>query len=233
MAKKGGSRHKKKITVSKNLPITDRKHNVWSISQNPGAHAKKMSITVASLLRDVLGLASDISEVKRILSLKKVKVDGRLVKDHRFAIGLMDIVSLEDSQEDYRMQIIQGKLRPKKISKEEATKKICKIIAKRTDKKGKLMITTHDGRNAAADNQLKVGSSVIFSIPEFKLKDTIALVAGARCIVTSGKHAGEIATLKSISEREGSMPARAILEGKEEFRTIVDYIIAVDDEYEN
>lgn len=233
MAKKGGSRHTKKITLSKSLPITNRKHDVWAISRNPGAHKKDESITISSLLRDVLGVAADISEVKSILCEGKIKVDGRVIKDHRFVVGIMDIVSIVDSKEHYRMQIVDKKLRPKKISEADAVKKICKVVGKKTDKKGKFVITTHDGRNCITDNQVKVGSTVIFSIPEFKIKESIGLKEGTKCVVISGKHAGEIATLKSISAREGSMPSRAILKGKDEFTTVVNYIIAVDDSYEN
>jgi small subunit ribosomal protein S4e len=233
MAKKGGSRHTKKITLPKNLPITNRKHEVWHISQNPGKHKKDASITMASLLRDVLGVATDISEVKKILSNEKVKVDGRVVKDHRYVVGIMDIISLEDAKKHYRMQIVDKKLRPKEITETQAKEKLCKVTGKRTDKKGIIIVTTHDGRNYIGDNKLRVGSTIVFSVPEFKLNSSIALEQGAKCLVISGKHAGIVAELKSISAREGSMPARAILKtGNDEFTTIVSYIIAVQPDFE-
>ncbi len=105
-----------------------------------------------------------------------------------------------------------------------------KVVGKNTIKKGKIMIRLHDGRVMLADNNIKVGDSLILSIPEFKIEKVLKLEKSAKCLIVEGKHAGTIATLEEIIERKGSMGAEAKLSGPEgEFITVAKYLFVVDD----
>src|SRR5438105_1812911 len=60
MAKRGGSRHYKRLTVPSTLPVEGRKRIQWLLSPNPGPHKKSHGVALGSLLRDQLQLAPGV-----------------------------------------------------------------------------------------------------------------------------------------------------------------------------
>ena len=125
------------------------------------------------IIRDVIGLAKTTREVKRILHLGLVKVDGRVVKDTRRGVGLMDVLTL--GEENFRCVLdTNGRLRYRTISADEAGWKVCRIEGKSTVKGGKTQIHLHDGRNILVDDasEHKTGDSVKISLPEQRFSNT-------------------------------------------------------------
>lgn len=230
MAKKGGSPHYIRIRAPSSLAIAEKKEKKWLLSPSPGPHAKDKSVSLAVLLRDVLKVCSSISECKKVLGAKRVLVNGVAQKEPKFPVGLMDVVSFPSASKHYRMSIRAGKLQPAEISQEDAAKSVLKIVQKRTIGKGKVCVTFHNGRNMLADNDLKVGDTVVLS--GGKISQVIKLKSGVRCLITSGKHAGEIAQFEELIERKGSMDAEAKLKGTQEsFVTVAKYLFAVDNSF--
>jgi small subunit ribosomal protein S4e len=232
MAKRGGSRHYKRLTVPTTLPVLGRKRVQWLLSPDPGPHPKGQAIALGVLLRDQLELGTDLREIKRILNAGHIKVDGKVVREERYAIGLMDIIEAPKSKKVWRMQIVGGRLMPKEVDAGAAKYKLCKVVGKQTIPGGKITISTHDGRTLQADNAIKVGATLKMALPTFKMSGQIPMASGVRCLVTEGKHAGETATLEKIIERVGSMDSEAQLKvGKESFVTVTKYLFIVDEEF--
>lgn len=232
MAKRGGSKHTRRITLTRSVPVFGRKRITWTMTASPGPHAKKTSVPLGVLLRDELHMAVNTREAKKILNTNQVMVDGKPVKNERRPIGLMDIVEIPKAGKIWRMQILHGRLAAKEVSAAVAKVKLCKVINKSTVKGGKISITMHDGRNLLADNNVKMGATIRMSVPEFKMMGMLPLSPGVRCLVISGKHAGEIAVLEKIIERIGSMDPEAQLKsGNESFVTVMKYLFAVDNEF--
>ncbi|MFH0927447.1 MAG: hypothetical protein V1822_02605 [Candidatus Micrarchaeota archaeon] len=233
MANKGHSSHTKRISLGRNLRVSGRKSVVWLTTSKPGPHPKDSSMPLSMLLREEIPVCKDLAEAKKVLNSGAVLIDGKAVKDCKRPIGLMDIISLPSSSKHYRMQIIGGQLRAKEISGQGAKIKYCKVVGKRSCKGSKISITLHDGRTMFADNKVKVGSTLKMSVPDFKLQGQIEMAEGAQCFVIKGKHAGKLAHLKKITQKEGAMPTRGHLEENgEEFVTLTNYLIAVDDGFE-
>ncbi len=232
MAKKGFSAHTKRISLGRNLPVKQRKATTFITTSVPGPHARTLSVPLSNLLREQISLCTDLKEVKKVLNQKMVLVDGKPITDYKRPVGLLDIISIPKMQKSYRMQIINGHLCAKEISEPQSLIKYCKVVSKKTAPKAKIVLTLHDGRNLIADNNVKVGSTLKMSIPQFKLQTQIEFVEGAKCYVVSGKHAGKFATLKKITQSLGSMPSSAELEDAQGgFVTLAKYLFAVDDEF--
>lgn len=230
MAKKGGTYHTKRIAIPKVIPISNKKASKFMMTTAPGPHQKNKSVPLGVLLRDVLGVTKSAAETRKVLNGKQVFVDGTMRRDERFPIGIMDSVSIPKAEKAYRIVVNKkGQLVP--VEAKGGSKKIAKITGKNTVKGGKINVTLHDGRNILADNKLKVGDSVIVSVPKTKIEKVLKLDEGAKCLITDGKHAGTIATLQKIIEREGEYP-EAKLKGAEEFITLAKYLFVVDDSYE-
>ena len=231
MAKRGLSKHLKRIAVSKAVPLVDKKGSTWMVRPNPGPHSKKYSMPMAVLLRDVLKVAKTSQEAKKILSQNLVTVDGKIRKELKFPVGLMDVVSLAKADKHYRVFVDwKGRLAPKEISKEEASSKILRVTGKTTVKGGKISLSFHDGKTMIADNNVRVGDSVIISLPKVQIKKHLKRDKGSRCLVWEGKHVGSIVTLKEIIERKGGKPSEALVNQKEsDFTTVANYLFVVDD----
>jgi small subunit ribosomal protein S4e len=56
-----------------------------------------------TVVRDLLKLADNAREAKRILYEGKVLVDGRVQKDYKLPIGIFDVLSIPLLNQNYRM----------------------------------------------------------------------------------------------------------------------------------
>ena len=232
MSKKGGSNHFVRMRASKDIGVVGRKKIKWLLAPEPGTHKKLESISTGVLLRDVLGRADSIHEVKRILHTGGLLVDGKKITETRFPIGVMDIISEPAEKKVYRMSLDSARLVPKEVKGDAANRKYLKVVGKNTGKGGKIIIAFHDGRNQSGDKHISTGDTCVFSIPDFKLLTHIKLAPGVLCLVMKGKHMGEVAKLEKIIERPGSHDTEAHLTGASgEFVTVRKYLFAVDGNY--
>jgi len=196
--------HIKRLTVPYFWPILKKEYK-WAIKPVPGPHPKEYSIPLAYLIREVFGYASNLKEVKYILSRRWVKRDKKVVTDYRYPIGFMDVLDFIKDKNSYRILPYKGyPLVVSKISEAESFFKLCKIINKNSVKGGKIQITLHDGRNflveEADSNKFKINDTVIVSLPDQSIKDIIKFEVGKYCLIYRGENAGEHGVLKSIEE---------------------------------
>ncbi len=104
------------------------------------------------VIRDMLGLCDNASEGVKILSGRDVLVDGRVVTDPKFPVGLMDVVSIPKINQHYRMVLDRnGKLRLVTVPEGKEKWKLCRIEDKTTVTGGKTQLNLHDGRNVLVE----------------------------------------------------------------------------------
>ncbi len=228
MGKRGEKGHTKRIAVPKAVPIHDKKANTWIVDTDPGTHPKKKSIALVVLLREVLGIVGNSKEAKIILGDRKVLVDGVVRTNHRFPVGFMDIVSMPEADEYYRIGVKRGKLVPEKVGKEETESKLLKVTGKRTLKGNKISLSLHDGRNLLGDNNVKVGDSIEFDLNGGKMKKLLKFGKGSKCIITDGKHSGAEVVVEEIYPNDEGRSAEALVKsGDTSFRTLAGYLFVV------
>lgn len=206
-----------------------RKDKRFVITVRPGPHKKSESIPTAVFLRDMLKIVTSLREAKASIYSGKVKIDGVVRKSLHHAIGLMDVVELEDVPEIYRLVPTEGKLlRPLKINESEKTKKLVRVTSKSTISKGRMQIGFHDGRSIISDTQVSVGDSCLIQIPDQKILEVIKLQAGCKALVTRGINAGQIGKVESIEEGTFILPKRAVLVlGERKIEIPEDIIMAI------
>jgi len=233
MAKKGEAKHQKRIATPKVIPITDKKASTWIARTVPGPHARASSVPLSVLLRDILKVAKTAREAKSIMVKRMVEVDGKPRTDERFPIGLMDVIGFPKAGKYYRIVVDwKGRLVPLEITKEDAGRKILRVVKKHIAPGAKINITFHDGRNMIADNHIHCGDSVSVSLPTIKMEGHLKLESGARCLIMEGKHAGTIVTLNEIISRKAGKPAEAkVSSDKGEFITVARYLFAIDSKF--
>ena len=189
-----------------------RKDKRFVITVKPGPHKKAYSVPTAVFLRDMLKIVTSLREAKASIYSGKVKIDGVVRKSLHHAIGLMDVIELENVSEIYRLVPMEGKLlRPLKINESEKSKKLVTVTSKSTISKGRMQIGFHDGRSTISDTQVSVGDTCLIQIPDQKILEVIKLEAGSQALVTRGINAGQIGKVESIEEGTFILPKRAVL----------------------
>ena len=220
------SHHLKRLAMPRSWPLP-RKTSVWVTRPMPGAHSLEHCMPVSLVIRDVLGLAKTSREVRFILHNELAKIDGRVVKDTRRGVGLMDVLSLGD--EHYRCILDHnGRLRYRTISADEAGWKICRIEGKTTIKGGQTQLNLHDGRNIIVDDpsQYNTGDSLKLGLPEQSIVEHIRFGEGTRCYLIGGGHVGSTADVKEYIAKRSSMPNEVQFES---FGTVTRNVFAIGD----
>ena len=206
-----------------------RKDKRFVITVRPGPHKKKYAVPTAVFLRDTLKIVTSLREAKTAIYSGKVKIDGVVRKSLHHAIGLMDIVELENVSEVYRLVPTEGKLlMPIKINESEKTKKPVRVVSKTTINGGKMQIGFHDGRSTISDVAVNVGDTCLIQIPDQKIIEVIKLEAGSQGLVTRGINAGQVGNIESIEEGTFILPKRVVLAlGERKIEIPADIIMAI------
>jgi small subunit ribosomal protein S4e len=216
----------KRLAMPRSWPLP-RKTTVWVTRPSPGAHTLEHCMPITLVLRDVLGMAKTAREVRYILHNELAQVDGRVVKDTRRGVGLMDVLSVGD--EHFRCVLDHnGRLRYRPISAAESSWKVCRIDGKSTIKGGKTQLNLHDGRNILVDDAqaYNTGDSLKLNLPDQKILEHIRFGEGTRCFLIGGAHVGSTADVKEYIVKRSSMPNEVQFDG---FDTVARNVFAVGD----
>jgi len=190
----------------------NRKNKRFVITVRPGPHKKEFSIPTAVFLRDTLKIVNTLREAKSTIYDGKVKIDGIVRKSLHHAIGLMDVVELQNVSDIYRLVPTDGKLlKPIIINKSEKIKKIVRVTSKTTIKNGKMQIGFHDGRSIISDTKVNVGDSCLIQIPDLKILEVLKLEKDSQVLVIRGINSGKIGKIETIDEGTFILPKRILL----------------------
>ncbi len=66
MANKGEGKSEKRLAADKVVPLLRKKHT-WHVRAKPGPHKKRNSVARGFVLRDMIGIAKNAKEAKKIL----------------------------------------------------------------------------------------------------------------------------------------------------------------------
>lgn len=241
MGKKGGSRHLKRLPAPKFWPI-GTKEFLWTAKPRPGPHPVDMCVPLGIVAREYLHLARTAREAGLMLSQGKVKVDGRIRKDEKYPVGLMDVLEIPDLKATYRVVPVERRgLALTEVSGEEAGFKLCRIDDKRTLAGGHVQISLHDGRSLLikvqnpsnpTEDLYSTGASLQIEVPSQRIMKHMKMAEGAYAIVTRGRNLGRHGKISRIEARSALGPPIVEIKDSrgEAFRTVADYIFVVGEE---
>lgn len=160
------------------------------------------------LLRQRLKYALTNQECLKICKQKEgvIKVDGKVRRDHRFPLGHMDVVTIEKTNEFFRILIdTKGRFNPHKIDAKEASFKLCKVEKKYIGKSKIPYVTTHDGRTFRFPHpDISKMDSLKVNLATGEISSVIKFVNGATVYLTGGNNIGRIGVLQSVEKHPGS-----------------------------
>ena len=194
-----GKNHVKSLSAPKTWDFK-RKETTFVPRPNPGAHTLDHTVSLSFFMKHIVKKAVTRKEVKYILHQGEVFVDGKKRHDEKSQVGLMDVVSFPKLKEHYRLLLNdKNKLCAVKIDDAEAKMKLVKVVSKTVLGAKKVQVNCTGGRNFLLEKNAHVaGETVVLSLPDQKATSTVPFEVGVKVLLTSGKKAGTVATLKKI-----------------------------------
>lgn len=204
-----------------------RKEQVWAPKPSPGPHPQERAIPIVVALRDILGIGRTSSEIKKILSAGDVLVDGTPRRDHRFPLGIMDLIHLPKENKGYRVMLNpRGQIVLRPVEPNEIGWKLVRVNGKTVVRGGRTQLNLHDGRNILADGaKVNTGDVLKISLPELKVLEVIPMQEESLALLTGGNHIGRVCRIKRIEKTQN--PTANLVEFHEGFSTVIDHVFMV------
>ena len=212
MARHAGQKRVKRLNTPKYVQIK-KKHGKFFVKAQPGPHPKLFCLPLLHILRDILEIAHDFREAKKLIGLGHIKIDGRVVRDVGFPVGLMDTISIEKMDTHYRVfPDSHYGLILHEIPEEEAAFKLCRIDGKKTVKGGHIQLNLHDGRNILIqvkdpknpkEDTYKRMDVLKISVPEQEVLKVLNFKENNLALIIDGKNIGKMGTIISIKKLFG------------------------------
>ena len=145
---RGPKKHLKRIAAPKSWMLS-KLGGIWATRPSQGPHKLRESIPLSIILKHKLKYALNGKEVTMILrdQEENVKVDGKCRRDQAFPLGIMDVLSIKKTGEQFRMLYdCKGRFLLKSVKETEANFKLCRIKRREMGPNRIPYIVTHDGR---------------------------------------------------------------------------------------
>lgn len=192
--------HLKRIALPKtwNIPRKSRDSKVFVSRPNPGKKLE-LSISINTFLKELIHLVETRKEVKEILRYKHVLVNGAIVRDEKFPVGLFDVVSFQETNQQFRLTFAQnGKLVAVAIPEAEKSQLLKRVEGKTVLPKTVIQLNLFGSSVLRSTEKVSVGDSVI--IVDKKITSVLPLDVSARVMLIAGRHSGKIGTVKELKE---------------------------------
>jgi small subunit ribosomal protein S4e len=233
MGYKGQRKIVKRVNAPKNWYLGKLK-GVYATKPSAGPHKMRECIPLNVLLQQRLKYALSRDESRKIVRNREgmIKVDGKIRRDHRFPLGQMDVVSIEKTNEHFRiLRDCKGRFHPHRIDAKEANFKLCKVTQKKIGKNKVPYIVTHDGRTVRFPHpDIQIGDSVKLNLTSHEIDGVIKFTNGCTVTLTGGNNIGRIGVLQSIEKHTGSYDIAHVRDANNaHFSTRIGNIIVIGD----
>lgn len=240
MTSHGTKRHTKRLATPGYLQIK-RKHGKFFVNPSAGPHSKRFCLPLLHIVRDLLKIVPYYRDAKKLIGKGLFKVDGKIVRDLGFPLGLMDVLSIEKMKEYYRvMPDSHHELKLFKIPKKESDFKLCRINSKTTLKGGHIQLNLHDGRNIKievndptkpVEDIYKKMDVLEISIPSQEILSHIKFKENSLAIIIAGKNIAKVGTINKMIKRFGPNASTIEIIQKDgtPVETLYDYVLVLGD----
>jgi len=223
---RGPKKHLKRLAAPSSWML-DKLSGTYAPRPSSGPHKLRESFPLVVFLRNRLKYALNGREVKSIVRQRLIKVDNKVRTDPGYPSGFMDVVSIEKSNEHFRILYdVKGRFTIHRITPEECKYKLLKVKRVALGLRGVPHVVTHDGRTIRyPDPLVKANDTIKFDLENNKMIDFLKFDVGAMCMVTGGRNIGRVGT---IIRREKHLGGHDIIHVKDSVdRTFATRIINI------
>lgn len=182
-----------------------------------GPHSLRECIPLSILLKRRLKYANTTKELMYITEKKMVKINGVVRTDRNFPVGIMDVVSMEATNEHWRLLYNDNRnFVLHKIDSAEAAYRLCKVVKKKDGIKGVPHLYTQEGSTFRyCDPKIKSGDVVKIDLATKRVVDFLPFQADMRVFITKGKNLGCVGRISRIERHMGGYDIAYIVDEKE------------------
>lgn len=203
--------HQKRLSAKQSYRFKRKVGKRFLVCPKAGPNPKDESIPLLSFLRDMIGYCENAREALHIIKKGGVFVDGKARKDHRYPVGIFDVVTLPEINQSFR--VIPGEKFLEVVKTDEKNLKLCMIRRKTMVKGGKLQLNLHDGKNIiVSKNDYRTGDSVLLGLPKLEIKKHLKRQKDALCLVIRGSNRGKMGKLRELRKTIGPKTNLASME---------------------
>ena len=227
--------HQKRLSVPDSWPV-DRKTETFTVKADAGPHGED-GVPLLILLRDVLEYVDSRKEARYALEQDTIVINGTPVSDEERPVGMFDILSFTEREENYRVFPDEGgRLALSQIDEDAAGSKLGKIVGKHQVPGGETQLALHDGQTLLVEEPeaYSVGDSIVVDNDDGEVVAQFDYEEGALATAVAGQHAGRIGDIEEIQVVPSSSPNNVILSDHREasrFETIEEYIVVIDENF--
>jgi len=158
------------------------------------------------MLRNRLKYALTYRECKMIVMQRLIKVDSKVRTDMFYPAGFMDVVQIEKTRENFRLLYdTKGRFVLHKVSREEASYKLCRVKKVFRGPKSVPYAITHDGRTIRyPDPEVKANDTVRLDVTTGKILDWVKFENGNSVMISGGNNIGRVGTIVHRERHPGS-----------------------------
>mmetsp|Transcript_20036 Transcript_20036/g.37533 ORF Transcript_20036/g.37533 Transcript_20036/m.37533 type:complete len:260 (+) Transcript_20036:77-856(+) len=202
---RGPCKHLKRMFAPSHWML-DKLKGRWAPRPSAGPHKLRECLPLIVMLRNRLKYALTYRECKMIVMQRLIKVDGKVRTDMFYPSGFMDVIQIEKTKENFRMLYdTKGRFVLHKISKEEATYKLCRVKRVERGPKGIPYAVTHDGRTIRyPDPAIGAMDTVRIDIATGKILDYVKFELGNSVMIGGGNNMGRVGQISHREKHPGS-----------------------------
>lgn len=185
--------------------MLDKLRGDWAPRPSSGPHKLRECMPLAVLMRQRLKYALTYKEVKQICMQRLIKVDNKVRTDITFPTGFMDVVTLEKTNQHFRMLYdCKGRFVVHQIHADEAKYKLCKVHQSKFGDGGAPYVVTHDGRTIRfPDPDVKVNDTVQLCLETGKIINKAKFEVGKPAMLKGGNNIGRVGTITHLEKHPG------------------------------
>jgi small subunit ribosomal protein S4e len=186
--------------------MLDKLSGVWAPRPTEGPHSLRESLPLVILLRNRLKYALTATEVKFIVRGRMIKIDGKVRTDTTFPAGFMDVVTLEKTNENFRLLYDpKGRFTVQRITPAESKYKLCKVVNKYTAGGNVPFIATSDLHVFRyPDPLININDTIKVDLESKKILEVVPFEVGNLVMIVGGSNIGRVGVVLNRERHPGS-----------------------------
>jgi len=215
---RGPKKHLKRLNAPKAW-FLNKLGGTWAPRPSTGPHKLRECLPVCLILRNRLKYALTRREAQMICMRRNIKVDGKVRTDMNFPAGFMDVVSIDRTNEHFRLLFdTKGRFTLVAEKGEAAQTKLLRVRSVAKAKKATAgrnpfqqgqsasipYLTTHDGRTIRyPDPDIKVDDTIRFNFKTNEIVGFFKFSVGNVAMITKGANQGRVGVILSVEKHPG------------------------------
>jgi len=202
---RGPKKHLKRVAAPRHWML-DKMTGIFAPKPMPGPHKLKECIPLILIIRNRLKYALTYAEVNMILKKRLIKVDGKVRTDMKFPAGFMDVITIEETGDAFRLLYnTKGRFHLLRINEVETKYKLCKVARAQMGPNGIPFIATHDGRTIRYPHpEIKVNDTIKLDLESGNIEKFVKFHVGNLCMITGGRNLGRVGIVKNLEKHPGA-----------------------------